>query len=120
MMLQMSTLTKQILSDFDTAHADVLGDDIYPLIAPGKAAMPLAVYRISKGRNYSKKGITDIDIEIVLIGQDYDQLCGIADDLEDHINQNHPELEFLSAVSGVNPEDQEEFNITLKFNAKMI
>lgn len=120
MMLQMSQLVYQILSDFDTAQGDPLGGDVYPLIGPLDAKYPLAVYQVSKQPDFSKRGIKEVNITILLIGKDHDQLCSLSDSLEDYIAANHDDLHFQSAEAGVNPDDHKEFNITIKYNAKMI
>jgi len=120
MMLTVSETIYSHLKAFGAANADLFAGDIYPLIAPMDAHYPFAVYRASKRVPFSKKGIHEVDLKIVLVGDDYDYLCDITDRLEDYLAANFKDAEYQSTVTGVNQDKPSEMNFELTYNLKMI
>ena len=119
MMLMISNLVYNHLKEFNDANANVLAGEIFPLVAPIDASNPFAVYRVSKETNFSKQGIKDVNVVITLVGDDYEQICGLADDLEAHIETKEG-FNYISTEPGVNPDDPNEVNFILTYNLKMV
>lgn len=118
MILQVSELTYSNIKAFAAANNDPFDGDIYPLTAPMEAKDPFCVYRITKRPMVSKDGLYDLFVEISVCGHVHDQLAGIADDLEEHFEQ-YPEYHYEGTDTGVEPDNPQQINITVKYNLKM-
>ena len=119
MMYQVSKLTNEVLTAFNLANGEPFKKGGYPLAAPLEAEKPFCVYRVSKRPVLTKDGLFDLSVDVVIVGDDYNVLCQLADDIEDHFD-GEEHFEYESTDPGVNPDDFEEFNISIKYNLKMI
>lgn len=118
MMQTVSKLVYGLIKSYESANANPFGGEVFPLVAPLDAEYPFCVYKVRKESQFSKAGIHDLYADVVIIGTDYDVVCGLADDLEEHI-ESHEAFIYQSTNSGVNPEKPAEIQIAIKFNIKM-
>lgn len=119
----MLTVSQSVFSQllaFNAANGDLFGGDIFPMLAPMKASYPFCVYRASKSTEFSKAGIHDVQLQVLVVGEDYDQLCGITDDLEIYFRQNFRDAFYESTRPLLNEERPKEISIQITFNLKMI
>lgn len=120
MMLTVSQTVYGQLMAFNDANADLFAGDVYPVLAPMDAKYPFCVYQASKSTEFSKQGIHDIQLQILVVGDDYDQLCGITDNLEDFFKINFLDAKYESTRPVLNEERPSEISIQITFNLKMI
>jgi hypothetical protein len=119
MMLTVSQTVYSHLMAFNDANGDLFGGNIFPMVAPMDAEYPFVVYQASKTSEFSKKGIHDVRIRILIVGDDYDQLCGISDDLEDYLAANFSDAYYESTDPGLNQDKPSEISIQINYNLKM-
>lgn len=120
MMYQVSTLTYDHLMAYDVAGGNPFSGFIYPLLAPIETPVPFCVYKVDKTTEFSKENIHDVNVTIIVVGNDYKKLCSISDGIEDYFEALSETWDYVSTTSGFNPDDTSELNITIKYNLKML
>ena len=118
MILQISELIYSYLKAFNDANDNAFGGCIYPLIAVIGATDPFCVYRITKRPCLTKDKLFDVFVEIAIGGANHDKLAGLADAVEEHFEQ-YNEFYYVGTDAGVEPDNPEQINITIKYNLKM-
>jgi len=109
-----------VIKAFSDANGSPFGDgEIYPIIAPKDAIYPFLVYQINIEDQYSKQGVFDVNVQLLIVNDGYDAMLDVVDDLQTYLKTD-PDMHFLSGSTGINPDDQNEFNISLTYNLKMI
>jgi len=119
MMLKVSETVYSHLKAFSDADADLFGGDIYPMLAPMDAQYPFAVYMAEKTRPESKNGLFNIDLTIMIVGDDYDYLCAVSDSLEAYLRENFTEAHYQSTRPAFNEDKPREISFQIRYNLKM-
>ena len=118
MMHQVSQNVYALLKSVDDAN-NYFDAQIYPLVAPIDTENDYVVYQVRKEAAFSKQGIHDVYVEIVVCSRDYDRICQIADSIESAADDDQ-DMHYQTTTTGVDPDNTIEFQFNIKYNLKMI
>tara|TARA_R110000868_G_C10970676_1_gene769830 strand:- start:8888 stop:9247 length:360 start_codon:yes stop_codon:yes gene_type:complete len=117
-MLQITKLVFAALTAFNVSKSGML-KGIYPILAPINVKHPFLVFKVEKSVDETKSGVVDMFVEIAIVGLDHDELCEIADEIDDLFSNEHNFI-FQSTTAGANPDYPDEKFFKTRFNIKMI